>query len=84
MMNRRRFLSLACAGGALLMAPRLVFASVETDRRFIFIIQRGAADGLHIVPPYTDPNYAKLRGALAILEELLAEEAAAPSEELPT
>jgi hypothetical protein len=49
MLDRRRFLALACAGGALLIAPRLVFASVETDRRFIFIFQRGAADGLHIV-----------------------------------
>jgi len=66
MIDRRRFLALACAGGALLMAPRLVFASVETDRRFIFIIQRGAADGLHIVSPYADPDYTKMRGALAV------------------
>ena len=66
MLDRRRFLALACAGGALLIAPRLVFASVETDRRFIFIIQRGAADGLHIVSPYGDPDYAKMRGALAV------------------
>src|SRR5262249_39584154 len=66
MLDRRRFLSLACAGGALLIAPRLVFTSVESDRRFIFIIQRGAADGLHIVSPYGDPDYAKMRGALAV------------------
>jgi uncharacterized protein (DUF1501 family) len=66
MLDRRRFLSLACTGGALLIAPRLVFASAETDRRFIFIIQRGAADGLHIVSPYGDPDYAKMRGALAV------------------
>ena len=66
MIDRRRFLSLAGAGGALLIAPRLVFTSVETDRRFIFIIQRGAADGLHIVSPYADPDYAKMRGAMAV------------------
>jgi len=66
MMDRRHFLSLACAGGALLIAPRIVFASVETDRRFVFIIQRGAADGLHIVSPCADPDYAKLRGAMAV------------------
>jgi uncharacterized protein (DUF1501 family) len=64
--DRRRFLSLAFAGGALLIAPRIVFATVETDRRFIFIIQRGAADGLHIVSPYADPDYAKMRGAMAV------------------
>ena len=66
MIDRRRFLSLAGAGGALLIAPRLVFTSVETDRRFIFIIQRGAADGLHIVSPYADQDYAKMRGAMAL------------------
>jgi uncharacterized protein (DUF1501 family) len=67
MTTRRRFLSVAAAGaGAMLFAPRIVFASVETDRRFVFVIQRGAADGLNIVVPYADPAYAGLRGALAI------------------
>jgi uncharacterized protein (DUF1501 family) len=67
MLTRRRFLW--CAGasaGAMLVAPQLVFASAETDRRFIFVIQRGAADGLNIVVPYGDPAYAALRGPLAI------------------
>ncbi|SAK96866.1 PF07394 family protein [Caballeronia fortuita] len=67
MLTRRRFLW--CAGasaGAMLVAPRLVFASAETDRRFVFVIQRGAADGLNIVVPYGDPAYAALRGPLAI------------------
>ncbi len=67
MTTRRTFLSLAAAGaGALLVAPRMVFASVESDRRFVFIIQRGAADGLHIVVPYGDPAYAALRGPIAV------------------
>jgi uncharacterized protein (DUF1501 family) len=47
-------------------APRLALAAADTDRRFVFIIQRGAADGLGIVAPYADPDYARLRGALAI------------------
>ncbi|MFM0322339.1 DUF1501 domain-containing protein [Caballeronia glebae] len=67
MLTRRRFLW--CAGasaGAMLVAPQLVFASAETDRRFVFVIQRGAADGLNIVVPYGDPDYATLRGPLAI------------------
>ena len=66
-MNRRSFLRMLSAGaGVLLASPYISFASAETDRRFIFIIQRGAADGLNTVIPYADPAYAKLRGALAI------------------
>ncbi|MGG1946389.1 DUF1501 domain-containing protein [Trinickia sp. NRRL B-1857] len=67
MMSRRQFLSATAAGaGALLVAPRMVFASVQSDRRFVFIIQRGAADGLHIVVPYAEPAYATLRGPIAV------------------
>ena len=66
-MNRRDFIrwsalsSLSLAG-----LPGVSFAAANTDRRFIFIIQRGAADGLNTVIPYADPAYKKLRGALAI------------------
>ncbi|CAE6719611.1 DUF1501 domain-containing protein [Paraburkholderia haematera] len=67
MLSRRKFLSVAAAGaGAILVSPRIAFASVATDRRFVFVIQRGAADGLNIVVPYAEPAYATLRGALAI------------------
>lgn len=62
-LNRRCFLS---SGAALFVAPQIVFAQAATERRFIFIIQRGAADGLHTVIPYAEPAYARLRGALAI------------------
>lgn len=66
-MRRRSFLRFAATGaGALLVAPHLALAAAETDRRFVFVIQRGAADGLSIVAPYADPAYAKLRGPLAI------------------
>ena len=61
-MDRRSFLGAA----ALLAAPQLLFAQAAGERRFIFIIQRGAADGLNTVIPYADPAYASLRGALAI------------------
>jgi uncharacterized protein (DUF1501 family) len=60
---RRTFLS---GAGVLLAAPRVLFAQADTQRRFVFIIQRGAADGLNTVIPYADPAYASLRGALAI------------------
>ena len=66
-MKRRQFLTFAAAGlGSMLIAPRIVFANVETDRRFVFIIQRGAADGLNTIVPYADPAYRGLRGSLAI------------------
>jgi uncharacterized protein (DUF1501 family) len=67
MITRRNFLWCAGAGAAaMLVGPRIAFASVASDRRFVFVIQRGAADGLNIVVPYADPAYATLRGPLAI------------------
>jgi uncharacterized protein (DUF1501 family) len=67
MLTRRSFMRVAAAGaGAMLVAPQMVFARVATDRRFVFVIQRGAADGLSIVVPYADPAYASLRGALVV------------------
>ena len=64
---RRQFLRFAAAGaGAILASPRMALASAPTDRRFVFIIQRGAADGLNIVIPYGDPEYAALRREIAI------------------
>ena len=61
-LDRRSFLGAA----ALLGAPRVLFAQAATERRFVFIIQRGAADGLDTVIPYAEPAYASARGALAI------------------
>lgn len=63
---RRDILGAIAMTGGLLLTPRIAFASAATERRFVFVIQRGAADGLNIVVPYGDPNYAKLRGALAL------------------
>jgi len=66
--SRRKFAGgLAGLGAGLLLAgPRMALARVESSRRFVFVLQRGAADGLHIVAPYADPAYARLRGALAL------------------
>jgi uncharacterized protein (DUF1501 family) len=67
-LDRRAFLA---GAAALVAAPRIAFAGgpIPTERRFVFIIQRGAADGLHTVRPTADPGYARLRGALAVEPE---------------
>lgn len=66
-MERRSFLGTgSLLAASLLAAPRVLFAQAATERRFIFIIQRGGADGLHTVIPYAEPAYASLRGALAV------------------
>ena len=65
MIHRRQFLSAAALGaGALFVAPGLALATVATERRFVFIIQRGAADGLDILRPTGDPAFAGLRARL--------------------
>ena len=67
MLTRRSFFTAASAasGLALLGLPKMAFARAAGERRFVFIIQRGAADGLNIVAPTGDPAYAGLRGDFA-------------------
>lgn len=65
MLNRRHLIRTAAAGAVLGFAPRLAFAQAATDRRFVFIIQRGAADGLGTLAPIGDPAFASQRGVLA-------------------
>lgn len=65
-LSRRNFVALgASAMLATSFGARMAFARAATNRRFVFIIQRGAADGLHTVAPVGDPAYAGQRGALA-------------------
>lgn len=66
MYDRRSFIGTGAIGAlALALSPRMAFAKAETDKRFIFIIQRGAADGMGIVAPVGDPAFAGARGDLA-------------------
>ena len=65
-MYRRTFLQSALAAPLVAALPRLVFADVDTDARFVLVILRGALDGLAAVPAYGDGGYAAKRGALAI------------------
>lgn len=71
-LSRRRFLAGAGAAGAAGLAlpslsPRLAFASPEapaTGDVLVAIFLRGGADGLTIVPPFSDTSgYQALRGA---------------------
>lgn len=65
--SRRAFLGTSLfAGASTLMASRLAFADAPTDARFVFVLLRGALDGLSAVPPIGDPDYAGLRGQIAI------------------
>ena len=62
MLSRRFFLGAASAAVAAASMPRMAFARANSSRRFVFIIQRGAADGLSIVGPTGDPEFSALRG----------------------
>ena len=65
--SRRNVLQLGAGafGAGLCSAPAFAFAGREDDRKLIFVILRGAMDGLAALAPVSDPNYSALRGALA-------------------
>jgi uncharacterized protein (DUF1501 family) len=65
--SRRRFIGASLFAGATSLATsRLAFASAATDSRFVFVLLRGALDGLSAVPPVGDPHYPALRGQIAL------------------
>jgi uncharacterized protein (DUF1501 family) len=66
MLTRRQILKalgLTAVAGGLSSAA---FAKTDGDARFVLIILRGALDGLAVAAPYGDPDYAAMRGALAL------------------
>lgn len=67
MLTRRQFLASTAIGAtALMIWPKLTFAATGSDTRFLFVLLRGGLDGLESVPPYGDPGYQAIRGALAL------------------
>src|SRR5262244_1148327 len=71
MMTRRAFIkSGACTLVSLAAPPRFLFRAAEaaSGRRkvLVAIFQRGAVDGLSMVPPYADRGYATVRPGIAL------------------
>lgn len=71
-MNRRDFMQVAAIGTGGLLVPCLNgWAATNPDtgatqRKLVVIMLRGAVDGLNVVAPYGDANYARLRPTIAV------------------
>ncbi|MFQ5789938.1 MAG: DUF1501 domain-containing protein [Acidobacteriota bacterium] len=63
-----RGLSAAGAASSITPAGKNPEGSKEEHGILVVFFQRGAADGLHMVVPYRDKHYRRLRGALALEE----------------
>jgi uncharacterized protein (DUF1501 family) len=64
-LNRRTLLT-GLGGVSLSFVGRAAWAGETARKKLVVIIARGALDGLSVSPPYGDPNYLPLRGALAL------------------
>ena len=74
-LSRRYFLkssglamaSFAAAPSFLVRAAMAQGTTASKDRPILIaVFQRGAADGISVVPPFGDPNYAKARPQIAV------------------
>ncbi|MCT4554528.1 MAG: DUF1501 domain-containing protein [Pelagimonas sp.] len=69
-MDRRAFLTRSVTLGCSLAASPLLtpisFAAAPGDSRLVVIILRGGMDGLGVVSPYGDPDFAGHRGVLPL------------------
>jgi uncharacterized protein (DUF1501 family) len=63
--SRRHFLGGLSAAGLLSTLPGVSFAAGRSDKKLLVVLLRGGMDGLHLLSPYADPAYARLRSALA-------------------
>ena len=66
MLRRRELLKGLGLGSLAAGFPRLMFANTPNDSRLVVFILRGAMDGMAMLAPYGDGNYAGLRGQLAL------------------
>ena len=69
-LSRRQALAAALGAGiSVEFLGRKAFAAADgamETRKLVVVICRGGMDGLSVAPPVGDPNYASLRGAIAI------------------
>ncbi|WP_208347676.1 DUF1501 domain-containing protein [Pseudaestuariivita rosea] len=67
--NRRRFLTqsaaLGCSAAASPLLTPIALAAAPGEARLVVIVLRGGMDGLDVVRPYGDPDFAALRPKLA-------------------
>lgn len=61
--DRRSLLAGSLIGAGSLALPRLAFAQATGSRNLLFVLLRGAADGMAMLAPVGDPGFAALRGA---------------------
>ena len=69
MWTRRTFFKAGVACATLVFSGarvRFADAALRTDKRFVVLTLRGGLDGLAAVPAHGDPDYASLRGSLAL------------------
>ena len=59
--SRRKFLGFSTAFAASMLMPYQSSLAGTRDPRFLFVILRGALDGLSAVMPVGDPDFAKVR-----------------------
>jgi uncharacterized protein (DUF1501 family) len=60
--NRRTLLASSIALGATtLLVPQMALAQAATKKKLLFVLQRGAADGLATLAPIGDPDFARHR-----------------------
>jgi uncharacterized protein (DUF1501 family) len=61
--DRRSLLAGSLIGAGSLALPRLAFAQGSGARSLLFVLLRGAADGMAMLAPVGDPGFEALRGA---------------------
>lgn len=66
MLGRRDLLKRLGLGSIAAGFPGLMFAATPADTRLVVFVLRGAMDGMAMLVPYGDGNYAGLRGQLAL------------------
>ena len=66
MIDRRTLLTTSAKLTLLAPFARIAYAVPDAEARFVLVILRGGLDGLAAVPPYGEPQYASLRGDLAL------------------